>query len=79
MIKTPAEVSCLRMAIEIQNNAFRKFVRRIGRGTSETELIFTMFQCQAEAGATEAGIAMPWTALGIFFFVLSSRSSDGTR
>jgi len=28
---------------------------------SETELAFTMFQFQAEAGATEAGIAMPLT------------------
>jgi Xaa-Pro aminopeptidase len=68
MVKTPAEVSCLRMAIEIQNNAFRKFVRRIGRGISETELMFTMFQCQAEAGATEVGIAMPWTHPGFTFF-----------
>ncbi len=68
MVKSPAEVSCLRMAVEIQNNAFRKFVRRIGRGISETELMFTMFQCQAEAGATEAGIAMPWTHPGYTFF-----------
>lgn len=68
MVKTPAEVSCLRTAVEIQNHAFRKFVRRIGRGMSETELMFTMFQCQAEAGATEVGIAMPWTHPGYTFF-----------
>jgi Xaa-Pro aminopeptidase len=68
MVKTPAEVSYLRTAVEIQNNAFRKFVRRIGRGMSETELMFTMFQCQAEAGATEVGIAMPWTHPGYTFF-----------
>ena len=59
------------MAGEIQNNAFRKFVRRIGRGMSETELIFTMFQRQVEAGATEASIAMPWTTLGILLFAVS--------
>jgi len=68
MVKTPAEVSCLRTAVEIQNHAFRKFVRRIGRGISETELMFTMFECQAEAGATEVGIAMPWTHPGYTFF-----------
>lgn len=68
MVKTPTEVSYLRTAVEIQNNAFRKFVRRIGRGISETELMFTMFQCQAEAGATEVGIAMPWTHPGYTFF-----------
>jgi len=68
MVKTPAEVSYLRMAVEIQNNAFRKFVQRVGRGMSETELMFTMFQCQAEAGATEVGIAMPWTHPGYTFF-----------
>lgn len=68
MVKTPAEVSHLRVAVEIQNRAFQKFVRRIGRGISETELMFTMFQCQAEAGATEVGIAMPWTHPGYTFF-----------
>lgn len=68
MIKSPLEVSYLRTAVEIQNQAFRKFVRRIGRGMSETELMFTMFQCQAEAGATEVGIAMPWTHPGYTFF-----------
>lgn len=68
MIKSPAEVGYLRIAVEIQNNAFRKFVRRIGCGMSETELMFTLFQCQAEAGATEAGIAMPWTHPGYTFF-----------
>lgn len=68
MIKTAAEVSCLKTAVEIQNHAFRKFVRRIGRGISETELMFTMFQCQAEAGASEVGIAMPWTHPGYTFF-----------
>lgn len=68
MVKTPTEVSYLRTAVEIQNNAFRKFVRRIGRGISETEPMFTMFQCQAEAGATEVGIAMPWTHPGYTFF-----------
>lgn len=68
MVKTPAEIGYLRVAVEIQNNAFRKFVQRIGRGISETELMFTMFQCQAEAGATEVGIAMPWTHPGYTFF-----------
>ncbi len=68
MVKTPAEVSCLKVAVEIQNRAFQKFVQRIGRGMSETELMFTMFQCQAEAGATEVGIAMPWTHPGYTFF-----------
>ena len=68
MIKSPAEQSYLRTAVEIQNHAFRKFVRRIGRGISETELMFTMFECQAEAGATEVGIAMPWTHPGYTFF-----------
>lgn len=68
MIKSAAEISYLRTAVEIQNNAFRKFVRRIGRGISETELMFTMFECQAEAGATEVGIAMPWTHPGYTFF-----------
>ncbi len=68
MIKSPAEISYLRTAVEIQNHAFRKFVRRIGRGISETELMFTMFQCQAEAGASEVGIAMPWTHPGYTFF-----------
>lgn len=68
MIKTAAEVGYLRIAVEIQNNAFRKFIRRIGCRMSETELMFTLFQCQAEAGATEAGIAMPWTHPGYTFF-----------
>ncbi len=68
MVKTPAEVSYLRVAVEIKNRAFQKFVRRIGRGISETELMFTMLQCQAEAGATEVGIAMPWTHPGYTFF-----------
>ena len=30
--------------------------------------MFAMLQCQAEAGATEAGIAMPWTHPGTTFF-----------
>ena len=68
MVKTEAEIGYLRIAVEIQNNAFRKFVRRIGCGISETELMFTLIQCQAEAGATEVGIAMPWTHPGYTFF-----------
>ncbi len=68
MVKSSAEQSYLRTAVEIQNHAFRKFVRRIGRGISETELMFTMFECQAEAGASEVGIAMPWTHPGYTFF-----------
>ncbi|MEQ8660258.1 MAG: aminopeptidase P family N-terminal domain-containing protein, partial [Gammaproteobacteria bacterium] len=68
MVKSATEISYLRMAVEIQNNAFRKFVRRIGCGISETELMFTLMQCQAEAGATEVGIAMPWTHPGYTFF-----------
>lgn len=68
MVKSTNEVAYLRIAVEIQNNAFRKFVRRIGRGISETELMFTLIQCQAEAGATEDGIAMPWTHPGYTFF-----------
>ena len=68
MVKSEAEVSYLRIAVEIQNNAFRKFIRRIGCGISETELMFTLIQCQAEAGATEVGIAMPWTHPGYTFF-----------
>jgi len=68
MIKSETEIGYLRIAIEIQNNAFRKFIRRIGIGMSETELMFTLTQCQAEAGATEVGIAMPWTHPGYTFF-----------
>jgi len=68
MIKSEREIGCLRTAVDIQNNAFRKFVRRIGRGISETELMFTLINCQAEAGATEVGIAMPWTHPGYTFF-----------
>lgn len=68
MVKSEAEVGFLRIAVEIQNNAFRKFVQRIGCGISETELMFTLMQCQAEAGATEVGIAMPWTHPGYTFF-----------
>lgn len=68
MIKSANEIAYLRMAVEIQNNAFRKFIRRIGCGISETELMFTLMQCQAEAGATEVGIAMPWTHPGYTFF-----------
>lgn len=68
MIKSEAEIGYLRIAVEIQNNAFRKFIRRIGIGMSETELMFTLTQCQAEAGATEMGIAMPWTHPGYTFF-----------
>ncbi len=68
MIKSEAEIGYLRIAVEIQNNAFRKFVRRIGCGISETELMFTLMQLQAEAGATEVGIAMPWTHPGYTFF-----------
>lgn len=68
MVKSSAEQAHLRTAVEIQNHAFRKFVRRIGRGISETELMFTMFECQAEAGASEVGIAMPWTHPGYTFF-----------
>ena len=68
MIKSATEVGYLRIAVEIQNNAFRKFIRRIGCGISEVELMHTLMQCQAEAGATEAGIAMPWTHPGYSFF-----------
>ena len=68
MIKSEAEIGYLRIAVEIQNEAFRKFVPRIGCGISETELMHTLMQCQAEAGATEVGIAMPWTHPGYTFF-----------
>jgi len=68
MVKTADEIAVLRTAVEIQNWAFQKFIRRIEPGLSETDLMWAMFQCQGEAGATEVGIAMPWTHPGYTFF-----------
>jgi len=68
MIKSPREIATLRTAVEIQNWAFQRFIGRIERGMSETDLMWTMFQCQGESGATEVGIAMPWTHPGYSFF-----------
>ncbi len=68
MIKSADEVAALRTAVEIQNRAFQKFLGRIEKGLTETELMWTMFQCQGEAGATEVGIAMSWTHPGYTFF-----------
>lgn len=68
MVKTENEIAVLKTAVEIQNWAFRKFLGRIERGMSETDLMWTMFGCQGDAGATEVGIAMPWTHPGYTFF-----------
>jgi len=50
MIKTPAEIACLRRAVEIQNRAFRTFAARISRRMTESDLIFEMVRARARQG-----------------------------
>jgi Xaa-Pro aminopeptidase len=61
MIKTPAEIACMRRAVEIQNAAFKSFRGRISRKMTESDLIFEMLSCQREAGAGEIGMVLSTT------------------
>ena len=61
MIKTPAEIACMRRAVEIQNAAFKTFCGRISRKMTESDLIFEMLSCQREAGASEIGMVLSTT------------------
>jgi Xaa-Pro aminopeptidase len=61
MIKTPAEIACMRRAVEIQNTAFKSFCGRISRKMTESDLIFEMLSCQREAGANEVGMVLSTT------------------
>jgi len=68
MIKTPAEIACLRRAVEIQNGAFRIFASRISRRMTESDLIFEMVRAQGEAGATDIGFVLSITHPAWAFF-----------
>jgi Metallopeptidase family M24 len=68
MIKTPAEIACLRRAVEIQNRAFRSFASRISRRMTERDLIFEMVRSQGEAGATDIGFVLSITHPAWAFF-----------
>ncbi len=61
MIKTPAEIACMRRAVEIQNAAFKTFCGRISRKMTESDLLFEMLSCQREAGASEMGMVLSTT------------------
>ena len=72
MIKSPAEVACLRRAVEIQNRAFRIFVARISRRMTERDLIFEMTRAQGEAGSTDIGFVLSITHPAWAFFQAQS-------
>jgi Xaa-Pro aminopeptidase len=76
MIKTPAEIACMRRAVEIQNAAFKSFCGRISRKMTESDLIFEMLSCQREAGASEIGMVLSTThpTGAIFGAQISGRS-----
>ena len=76
MIKTPAEIACMRRAVEIQNTAFKSFCGRISRNMTESDLIFEMLSCQREAGANEIGMVLSTThpTGAIFGAQISGRS-----
>jgi Xaa-Pro dipeptidase len=76
MIKTPAEIACMRRAVEIQNTAFKSFCGRISRKMTESDLIFEMLSCQREAGANEIGMVLSTThpTGAIFGAQISGRS-----
>lgn len=57
-VKTPAEIACLRRAVEIQNEAFRLFVTRASRRMSGAEIRTEMMRAQLEAGATDIGVVL---------------------
>jgi Xaa-Pro dipeptidase len=61
MIKTPAEIACMRRAVDIQNSAFKSFRERISRKMTESDLMFEMLSCQREAGASEIGMVLSTT------------------
>ena len=64
MIKSEREINALRMAVDIQNRSFEKFLTRIRTGMSEQELMWVMTACHGECGATELGVAVPLTHPG---------------
>lgn len=68
MIKSAREIDALREAVRIQDMAFQLFFGEIELGLSEVDLVWAMAKCQAAAGATEMGMAMPWTHPGYLFF-----------
>jgi Xaa-Pro aminopeptidase len=76
MIKTPAEIDCMRRAVDIQNAAFKIFCGRISRKMTESDLIFEMLSCQREAGASEIGMVLSTThpTGALFGAQLSGRS-----
>jgi Xaa-Pro aminopeptidase len=76
MIKTPAEIACMRRAVEIQNAAFKSFCRRISRKMTESDLMFEMLSCQREEGANEIGMVLSTThpTGAIFGAQISGRS-----
>lgn len=78
MIKTPAEIACLRRAVEIQNRAFRIFASRISRRMTERDLIFEMVRAQGEAGATDIGFVLSTTHPACAFFRAQSAEQQMT-
>jgi Xaa-Pro dipeptidase len=76
MIKTPAEIACMRRAVEIQNAAFKSFCGRISLKMTESDLVFEMLSCQREAGASEIGMVLSTThpTGAIFGAQISGRS-----
>ncbi len=58
MIKTEAEIACLRHAVEIQNDAFRLFLSRASRRMSDVDIKWELIKAQMESGASEPGLVL---------------------